>query len=147
MNGIAKQALKRWFIMLLSLAGGLSLIGILLGLAGQAGAQSPQNAAYLPAVYYPSTPAGSYTCLEYEFGLIWATETITLYEDGRSVYAYGSPGGDTLTGTWVFTPALSTVAFTGFRWPTATYQFPARLYASRYLDHVDFEIALACRRN
>jgi len=105
---------------------------------------------YLPAVFgtEPSveSPAGVYDCLEYEFGLIWTSEVITLNTDGSSIYNYAPPYGAVVTGTWVYTPASQLVGFTNFRWLTATYTAPDRLWAERYLPEVDFEIALSCLR-
>jgi hypothetical protein len=44
---------------------------------------------FLPAIYGTSvSPSGTYSCYETEFGLIWASEVITLHPDGSSVYAY-----------------------------------------------------------
>jgi hypothetical protein len=108
--------------------------------------------SYHPLVlrYYPS-PAGSYICDEYEFGLIWLTEVITLNADGSSVY-YGAADDQTrsesmvVTGTWVYTPTASQVGFTNFRWLTATYESPDRLWASDYLEPIGFEIAIECDR-
>jgi hypothetical protein len=102
---------------------------------------------FLPVIYYPSTPAGTYFCLEYEFGLIWTSETITLYDDGSSLYEYDAPYGGTVSGTWSYDPARNEISLTGFRWQTVTYIFPNELYASEYLPHVDFEIAVYCQRD
>lgn len=101
---------------------------------------------YLPSVLRPAyNPAGSYECLEYEFGLVWDWEVITLTADGASLYAYRWQTAP-LTGTWRYTSATQEVQFTNFRWPTATYLAPDRLWASRYLPEPDFEIALSCTR-
>ena len=104
--------------------------------------------AYLPFALAstPATPAGSYNCYEYEFGLIWTSEVITLNADGSSVYDYAPPYGGTVSGTWSFTPAIHQVQFTSFRWPTATFDAPDRLWARKYLPGPDFEIALECGR-
>lgn len=110
---------------------------------------------FAPPVYLPSvfstesifrSPAGVYQCLEYEFGLIWTTEVITLNADGSSIYNYAPPYTGMMTGSWVYTPANQLVGFTNFRWLTATYAAPERLRARRYLPQVDFEIALECLR-
>lgn len=131
---------------------GLVLVVLVLGVfryAGEARAQfmvEAANHAFLPVVYYQHPPAGSYYCLEYEFGLIWTSETITLNQDGSSIYVYDPPYTGVVTGTWSYTPAIQEVGFTNFRWPTATYKSPDVLYASKYLQHVDFEIALYCQK-
>ena len=103
---------------------------------------------YLPSVFVlaPPSPAGSYSCLEYEFGMVWASEVITLNPDGSGIYDFTPPYLSTMTGTWAFVPATWEVQFTNFRWPTATYDAPDRLWASRYLPEPDFEVALECSR-
>lgn len=152
MRRVNKDVYRRFAYMLLAWVMGLALSVTLLdpgrtpGDAWAHDTAEPSSQAFLPVIYYPSTPAGTYFCLEYEFGLIWTSETITLYEDGSSIYVYDAPYGGTATGTWTYTPALNEVAFTGFRWKTATYRFPNVLYASEYLPHVDFEIAVFCQR-
>jgi hypothetical protein len=97
-------------------------------------------------VFSADSPVGSYFCYEYEFGLIWTSEVITLNTDGSSIYAYSPPYSNVVTGTWVYTPSIQEVSFTNFHWPTATYEAPDRLWASRYLPHVDFTIAIDCGR-
>ncbi len=101
---------------------------------------------FLPIIYGSTTPAGAYYCHEWEFGLIWTSETITLNVDASSIYAYNPPYADIVTGTWVFTPGTKEVGFTNFRWSTTTFQPPDRLWAIRYLDYVGFEIAISCNR-
>jgi len=101
---------------------------------------------YPPPISRDQSPEGSYWCDEYEYGLIWTAEVITLNADGTSVYEYYPPYSGIVTGTWVYTPATQEVGFTNFRWLTATYQAPGRLWARRYLPEVGFEIALACKR-
>lgn len=104
--------------------------------------------AYLPfaLVSTSATPDGSYNCYEYEFGMIWTSEVITLNPDGSSLYAFRPPYVSTVTGTWTFIPAIREVQFTRFSWPTATFDAPDRLWASKYLPGPDFEIALECGR-
>jgi hypothetical protein len=102
---------------------------------------------FLPIIYAPITPAGTYTCYEYEFGLIWKVEVVTLNADGSSIYDYNPSYTAVVTGTWLYTPAIQEVGFTNFRWPTATFQAPDRLWASRYLTYAGFEIALSCNRH
>jgi hypothetical protein len=92
------------------------------------------------------SPAGSYTCLEYEFGLVWASEVITLNPDGSSIYDFTPPYLSTMTGTWALVPATWEVQFTHFSWPTATYDAPDRLWASEYLPEPGFEVRLECAR-
>lgn len=105
---------------------------------------------YLPSVMgMPGStrpPTGSYTCLEYEFGLVWTSEIITLNADGSSIYDFSPPYLTTMTGTWTYTPSIRQVGLTNFRWPTATYEAPNRLWASEYLPEPDFEVALECQR-
>ena len=101
---------------------------------------------YLPLVAVESSPAGSYYCLEYEYGLIWSSEVITLHPDGSSIYAYNPPYTRIITGTWSYSAARQEVAFTNFHWLTATYIAPNRLWASRYLTQAGFEIAMSCQR-
>ena len=130
----------------------LAALGLVLGAlaAGPMRDAAPGTTrAFLPSVFAPAapdSPAGRYNCLEYEFGLIWTSEVITLHPDGSSVYAYGPPYGGTVTGTWAYVPALQAVQFTHFRWPTATYEAPDRLWASEYLSGPGFEIRLECAR-
>src|SRR5689334_672662 len=70
---------------------------------------------FLPAVYGQPSPAGAYNCNEYEFGLIWTTEVITLSVDGSSFYEYHGPyQTGIVTGTWVYTPTTQEVGFTNF---------------------------------
>ncbi len=102
------------------------------------------TAVYLPIVFQPISPAGAYDCYEYEYGLIWTSEAITLSANGSSVYKYNPPYEAIVTGTWVYTPNIKEVGFTNFRWPTATFQTPNRLWASMYLTYAGFEIALSC---
>jgi hypothetical protein len=109
-------------------------------------APAADQAVFLPAIYGPASPAGTYTCYEYEFGLVWTTEVITLSVDGSSVYAYSPPYTAVVTGTWVYTPTIQEVGFTNFRWLTATVQLPDRLWASRYVPHAGFEVALSCSK-
>jgi hypothetical protein len=109
-----------------------------------------QARAYLPlaldSTSTPASPAGRYTCYEYEFGLVWTWEVVTLNADGGSVYEYPPPYGSTVTGTWTYSPAALEVQFTNFRWLTATFDAPDRLWASEYLPGPDFEVALECMR-
>ena len=152
MRSVERSVIRRSFYVFFAWAVGLMLVLVLLDVfhsVNDARAHltaEDSSQVFLPVVYYPSTPAGSYHCLEYEFGLIWSSETITLNNDGSSVYAYDGPYSDLVSGTWTFTPSLQEVGFTNFRWPTATYKFPNTLWASEYLQHVDFEIALHCSR-
>jgi len=122
---------------------------------GDYGLETPSNEdnkTYLPLIqsHYLS-PAGSYLCYEFEFGLIWLTEIITLNADGSSEY-YGATAKNevfetaVVTGTWIYTPSTQEVGFTNFRWMTATYESPNRLWAQEYLEYVGFEIALECQR-
>jgi hypothetical protein len=101
---------------------------------------------YLPFIYSTTTPAGVYYCYEWEFGLIWTGEAITLNVDGSSIYAYDPPYAAIVTGTWVYTPSSEEVGFTNFRWLTATFQPPDYFWASKYLSDVGFEIAMSCSR-
>ncbi len=101
---------------------------------------------FLPAVHASEAPAGSYYCYEYEFGMIWSADVITLNTDGTSEYAYCHPYMNSPTGTWSYTYSMRQVGFTGFRWMTATFNAPDRLWARRYLPHVGFEIAIQCFR-
>ncbi|MFN2180771.1 MAG: hypothetical protein ACK2UR_21215 [Candidatus Promineifilaceae bacterium] len=144
MSRSQRRAVWRLTLVFLALVVGLALMGGGRSMAGAVIEDSSE--VFLPLIYYPSTPAGTYFCLEYEFGLIWTSERITLYEDGSSLYEYEAPYGGTNSGTWTYNPALNEVEFTGFRWQAATYRFPNALYASKYLPQVDFEIAVYCER-
>src|SRR5262249_24347147 len=104
------------------------------------------NFVYLPVVYSQPSPAGTYDCNEYEFGLIWTTDVITLSVDGSSIYAYNPPASSIVTGTWTYSPTAQEIAFTGFRWITATVELPNRLWARKYLPDPGFEIGLECAR-
>jgi hypothetical protein len=104
------------------------------------------DAIFLPLVYGLPSPAGTYDCLEYEVGLVWTTEVVTLNPDGSSVYVYNPPNTAVVTGTWVYTPTAQEIGFTGFRWLTATVQLPDRLWASRYVPEAGFEVALSCSK-
>lgn len=101
---------------------------------------------YLPFIYSTTTPAGAYYCYEWEFGLIWTGEAITLNVDGSSVYAYDPPYDGIVTGTWVYTPVIEEVGFTNFHWLTTTFLPPNYLWASKYLTYAGFEIAISCDR-
>lgn len=101
---------------------------------------------YLPLIIKSPPPVGSYFCNEYENGLIWTQDVITLNADGTSIYEYYSPYPGIATGTWVYTPATQEVGFTNFRWLTATYEAPGRLWARRYFPESGYEIALDCGR-
>jgi hypothetical protein len=104
------------------------------------------QAAFLPTIYGPPSPSGTYNCYEYEFGLIWTTEVITLSVDGSSVYAYAPPYTAVVTGTWVYTPTAQEVGFTNFRWLTATVELPDRLWNRMYVPQAGFEVALSCNK-
>ena len=93
-----------------------------------------------------ATLVGVYDCLEYEFGLVWSSDVVTLYSNGTSRYEYGPPYANVVTGTWVYKPTAQEVRFTGFRWITPTVQLPDRFFASRYLPEPGFEIAVSCLR-
>lgn len=101
---------------------------------------------YLPLIVKSPSPVGSYWCNEYEYGVIWTQDVITLNADGTSIYEYYPPYSGIAAGTWVYTPATQEVGFTNFRWLTATYEAPGRLWARRYVSETSFEIALDCRR-
>ena len=121
-----------------------------IGIFGKASAQTDaghvlhpeaDQIVYIPIVFGPASPAGTYRCDEFEFGLIWRSGAITLSADGKSVYAIGV---GTVTGTWVYMPAIQEVGFTNFDWLTTTFQSPNKIYASKYLPNAGFEIALSC---
>jgi hypothetical protein len=101
---------------------------------------------YLPMIHGSTAPAGAYHCYEWEFGLIWNEEAITLNVDGSSLYAYHPPLDPIVTGTWVYTPSIQEVGFTNFRWLTATFRPPDDIWAYKYLIDVEFDIALTCGR-
>ncbi len=101
---------------------------------------------FLPIIFGSITPAGAYDCSEYEFGLIWTSEVITLNADASSIYNYNPPYAHIAYGTWVYTPSIEEVSFTNFRWPTTTFQAPNRLWASKYLTYAGFEVAISCNR-
>ncbi len=101
---------------------------------------------FLPIIYGSASPAGAYDCYEYEFGLIWTGEAITLNADSSSLYAYSPPYPAIVTGTWVYSSPTQEVGFTNFRWVTTTFQPPDRLWASKYLSQAGFEIAVSCDR-
>ena len=111
-----------------------------------ASVDSGDSYLYLPLVFGLRPPSGSYFCNEYEFGLIWTSEVITLNPDGSSIYAYNPPYAGIVTGSWVYTPNLQEIGFTNFRWLTATYDPPDSLRARRYLSEAGFEVALMCTR-
>ena len=112
------------------------------------GASVDRPRVLLPTIFAldSQSPVGVYDCLEYEFGLIWTSEVVALNPDGSSLYEYGPPYVQTVTGTWAYVPATREVQFTNFRWPTATYRLPDRLWAWRYLPGPGFDIALSCGR-
>jgi hypothetical protein len=103
---------------------------------------------YFPVVYSQASPVGSYICHELEWGLIWYSEVITLHEDGSSVYDYSPPYLTDGMGTWQYSSLNQIVTFTNFTWPTATFEIPDRLWASRQVvrQDSDFEVALRCLR-
>lgn len=134
-------------LMIVALVLSLSLAGLALALAEPLFPSQGQSnfEIYLPLIIKSPSPAGSYWCNEYEYGLIWTQDVITLNADGTSVYEYYYPPYFA-TGTWVYTPATQEVGFTNFRWLTATYEAPWRLWARRYLPESGYEIALDCGR-
>ncbi|MBK8989840.1 MAG: hypothetical protein IPM39_27895 [Chloroflexi bacterium] len=83
---------------------------------------------------------------EIEFGLIWASEIIILHPDGSSLYAYDPPGAGIATGTWAYKSQIQEVSFTNFRWITATFQPPNRIWATQYITHAGFDVGLECGR-
>lgn len=127
----------------LLLAAGL-LAGFFASLGNPRPALAQTNAPiFLPMTFSTVTPVGQYTCLEYEFGMIWATETVYLYDDGTSAY-YNMPYIGSRTGSWEYTPATQVITFTNFSWLTATYIIPNGMYAKKYIPSVDFWIELSC---
>ncbi len=101
---------------------------------------------YLPVILGPFRLAGIYDCVEYEFGLIWTSDVITLHPNGDSTYAYEPPHGGIVTGTWTYTPETRLVGFTEFRWETATVELTLeRLWAARQFTAPDYEIRLECQ--
>ena len=131
----------------------IARVGLVLGLAAglalpwftPAGLAQTTWRYYFPMILGPGLPAGTYDCEEYEAGLIWTTDVITLFPDGESLYAYQPPYGGVVTGTWVFTRETNEIAFTSFRWETATVEFPGRIWSRRTLVDPAIEIALECR--
>lgn len=133
--------------LLLALLSFFATINALVAVDDQPAAAASDGAPlYLAAVNASEAPAGSYYCYEYEFGMIWSADVITLNSDGTSEYEYCHPYMDSPTGTWSYTYSMRQVGFTGFRWVTATFDAPDRLWARRYLPHVGFEIAIQCYR-
>lgn len=132
----------------MALALSLSLVSLAIALAGSSSPSQGQYnfEVYLPLIVKSPPPVGSYFCNEYENGLIWTQDVITLNADGTSIYEYYPPYSGIATGTWVYTPATQEVGFTNFRWLTATYEAPGRLWARRYLPESRYEIALDCGR-
>ena len=65
---------------------------------------------FLPFIQNSISPAGAYHCYEYEFGMAWSHEIITLNTDGSSIYAYIFPDRNA-TGTWDYTPSTEVVSF------------------------------------
>lgn len=124
----------------------LVTINVLMAVGDQPETATQDEDTYLPAIRGTYGPAGSYYCYEYEFGMIWSADVITLNTDGTSEYAYCHPYTNSPTGTWSYTNSIRQVGFTGFRWMTATFNAPDRLWARRYLPHVGFEIAIQCFR-
>ena len=113
--------------------------------AAPTGAQAvPGKSLFLPFIAGAPTLAGVYDCNEYEFGLIWTSEVVTLNPNGSSTYAYAPPYTQVVTGTWVYTPTAQVVGFTNFRWITATVTLPDRLSIRRYLPQAGFEIGMSC---
>ena len=102
---------------------------------------------FLPMVSKSPSLPGTYACLEWEFGLVWSSDVITLSADGSAIYQYNPPYTAIVTGTWSYTPILQEVGFTGFRWPTATVLSSGGLWARKYLPGPGFDIALSCSRN
>jgi len=101
---------------------------------------------YLPLIFASNiSPAGSYYCLEYEFGLIWSSETVILENDGTSLYLYPQ-NSKPVTGTWSYIQPIHEVSFTNFRWLTATFEIPNRLSNRKYLEQPGFWISISCTR-
>jgi len=68
----------------------IARVGLVLGLAAglalpwftPAGLAQTTWRYYFPMILGPGLPAGTYDCEEYEAGLIWTTDVITLFPDG-----------------------------------------------------------------
>lgn len=142
--------LSRWPLLLLASALALAALNSLHHFLFQAAPPATVQAAphdvwpqYLPMVLAPS-PEGTYDCIEYEFGMAWTSEVVTLFPGGRSQYEY--PGGVVVTGTWVYTATTAQVGFTNFRWSALTYLRPDFIRASEYITPGGFEIAVYCTR-
>ncbi len=117
----------------------------LLPVRAQSPAATGAEAYFLPAIYVSDLPSGVFVCNEYEAGVIWATEVITLLRNGESAYAYPPPYAGVVTGTWVYTPQTQELGFTEFRWQTATLVLPDRIWARQWLPGPEFEIGLECQ--
>ncbi len=113
-------------------------------LSRPAAGQTPGLRQYLPVIYGPAAPAGVYDCVEYDSGVIWTTDVITLLTTGEAIYGYQPPSGGVMTGTWVYTPETRTLGFTEFRWESATFELTMdRLWAVRQVAP-EYEIRLDC---
>lgn len=130
-RGEEKNMAWRWLAVFFGLA--LALLGLCVVLGFWLPA--PATNTVLPL-------AGVYDCDEYEYDMIWATDVITLNQDGTSQYLMR--GDLSRAGTWSYDPAARQVTFVNFRWLTATYQLPGRLHVSTVTSGVD--IALDCQK-
>jgi hypothetical protein len=147
MEGAMRQHTHRWvtvaaIVLILAAA-------IPASLAAQPSSQVAPAAIppiYLPLVQAPPSLAGIFDCVETEFGLGWLTEVVTLNPDGSSLYQYGSPINDTISGTWIYTPTTQIVELRNFRWPTAIVRDPDHFSNSQYLPEQGFEISIGCTR-
>jgi hypothetical protein len=86
--------------------------------------------------------AGTYSCDEYEFGLIWQSKVVTLDVDGNY---YASETKD-VAGKWAYLPATQELTITNFRWAILKVDTATRLWNSQYLTHAGFDVAIKCTR-
>jgi hypothetical protein len=145
-----RYALRQWLRVLIAATIAFSAVyALLLATRADATVRADTGAntfSYLPVVFGAQDPvSGSYDCLEYEFGLVWTSDVITLYPDGSSAYQYFY-GSSYASGTWRYTASLQEVGFTNFRWMSATFIPPDRMWNEQYLPGPGFEIAIDCTR-
>jgi len=101
---------------------------------------------FLPLVVLPPSPEGIYNCNEYEFGLIWTTDVITLSHDMSSAYEFIYQSAPVITGTWTYTPTTQEVALRNFHWPIVTFHPPDGLSQSSTITNTGkpFEVGIWC---
>lgn len=102
---------------------------------------------YLPAITYQPGPAGTYSCDEYQYGLIaWSEELEMLPGEVSAIRGVGEYADQVFTGTWSYNPATQVISLTVSRWPTVTFVQPDMLQAHGWSTKPIVELGLNCKQ-